>query len=129
VLTADPGRSSYVSEPGRDRISGAWMILLSRVVIGSDGHVLGFVDVLIDLAMLEQFYARMSASDGPQDGVDPDTLLKNADLRCIARRRTGAVSAGCSRSTWMQRCRRGGQWHAICARRSAAESWSCTPRR
>jgi hypothetical protein len=64
ALRQNPGGGSYITEPIRDRVTGRWMILISRVFTAQSGEPLGFVDALMELAAFETFYSRLSINPG-----------------------------------------------------------------
>jgi len=63
MMDADAPQT-FVSAPARGLVSGEWQIYLSRRFETSDGHLLGFVVSTIEIAYLEQFYARLPLTGG-----------------------------------------------------------------
>lgn len=72
--TAPPG-SFYVSQPLKSQVSGSWRLVLAHRVTSFRGEYLGVVAGVLELATLEQFYARLvlgpngSVSISRRDGV------------------------------------------------------------
>ena len=63
---------------------------------------------------------------GPTDGVDPDQLMRNADLAIVSGQERRAWHISLLRAgAWTRACRRGAPWNMTCARRSSPASSSC----
>jgi diguanylate cyclase (GGDEF)-like protein len=59
ALTSDPKLISFISEPIKSRLTGAFTIYFARKFIAIDGQLLGFVVVAIELTQFEQAFSRM----------------------------------------------------------------------
>ena len=107
ALAADPQRMSFLSEPTRDRITGAWTIHLARKLVAPDGTFLGLILGGLDQAYFESLYAAAGFGDGSfaalfrEDGtqlagyprLDPATLVVRAAVGADYRRLLAAGSA------------------------------------
>jgi diguanylate cyclase (GGDEF)-like protein/PAS domain S-box-containing protein len=63
-LTEAGAPRSFVSEPSLSKISGQWIIHLSRRFEASDGRLIGFVVSTIRIDYFEQFYAQLPLTGG-----------------------------------------------------------------
>ena len=79
ALTSDPTRTSFISAPTKNRTNGDWNVLLSRAYRGSDGRLIGVVNVAMELAAFERFFATISLSD------DASVTLFRRDGMLLAR--------------------------------------------
>jgi diguanylate cyclase (GGDEF)-like protein len=64
ALKADPGASSYVSEPVQNRATGSWVIFLAHRVSGANGEFLGIILGAIEMRYFEDFYKAISLGEG-----------------------------------------------------------------
>ena len=60
ALTSDPTGTSFISAPTKNRTNGAWSVLLSRAFRDTDGRLMGVVNVAMELASFERFFAAIS---------------------------------------------------------------------
>ena len=78
-LKSDPQLATFLSEPVRSRLTGAWSIIFARKVVGSTGEFLGLVLGGIELAYFEQFFASVAL------GEDASIAMFNRDGTLLAR--------------------------------------------
>ena len=64
AVKADPNLTTYVTEPIKNRTTGAWTIYLAHRVSGKNGEFLGLVIGAIGLRYFEDFYRAISLGEG-----------------------------------------------------------------
>jgi len=79
ALKSDPQLTTFLSEPVRNLVTGAWTIVLARKLVGSTGQFLGLVLGGIELAYFEQFFASVAL------GEDATITMFNRDGTLLAR--------------------------------------------
>jgi len=64
ALKENPKLPSYVGKPLRGTLSGAWIIMQSRPVLGPDGAFLGVVFASTEMRYFEDLFRATSLGDG-----------------------------------------------------------------
>jgi diguanylate cyclase (GGDEF)-like protein/PAS domain S-box-containing protein len=64
ALKENPKLASFVGEPIRGSLSGAWVIMMSRPVLADDGKLLGVVFASTDIDYFEQLFRSTSLGGG-----------------------------------------------------------------
>ena len=64
AFASNPALTSYVSEPFRNRVSGAWMLALARRISTRSGEFAGLVIGTVTLAHFEDFFRSVALQDG-----------------------------------------------------------------
>jgi diguanylate cyclase (GGDEF)-like protein len=59
ALSKNPQLGTFISEPVRNRETGAWSIIMAQAVTGPDGRFLGLVNVGVELASFHSFHAQI----------------------------------------------------------------------
>ena len=59
AMTADPALSRYVSAPMRNRIDGAWTVIIAHRVSSAEGRFLGLMLGAVELGYFENLFARV----------------------------------------------------------------------
>jgi PAS domain S-box-containing protein len=57
-------RSAYIGVPIVNKVSGAWVIMLTRRISGPDGRFLGIVAGVVEAKYFEDFYRAISTEEG-----------------------------------------------------------------
>ncbi len=79
ALKSDPQLTTFLSEPVRSRLTGAWTIVLARKLTASNGEFLGLVLGGVELAYFERFFASLALSE------DAAIAMFNRDGTLLAR--------------------------------------------
>ena len=64
AFASNPALTSYVSEPFRNRATGAWMLALARRISTRSGEFAGLVIGTVTLAHFEEFFRSVALQDG-----------------------------------------------------------------
>ena len=79
ALKSDPGLTSFLSEPVRNRATGEWTIFLVRKITDPSGKFRGVMLGAVELAYLQQYFASIEL------GQDSSVSLFRADGTLLAR--------------------------------------------
>jgi diguanylate cyclase (GGDEF)-like protein len=69
ALTADPGPTSFISEPLLNRVNGAWTILYARKFVARDGGLIGIVSSGLQLDGIEQLFSGIKLDNDATFGL------------------------------------------------------------
>ena len=67
ALQSDPGATSFIGKPIRNRATGSWVIQLTRKISGPNGEFLGLTTAAVELSYLQNYLGEFS--------LDPDTAV------------------------------------------------------
>jgi PAS domain S-box-containing protein len=88
TLKANPKIASFIGDPIRSTLSGAWVIMMSRPVLADDGTLLGVVFASTDMEYFEDLFRSTSLGDGYAA-----TLLKHDGTLLARYPRVGKIGA------------------------------------
>ena len=97
--------AAFISAPVEGRVTGEWLMLISRRIDGPDGTFLGLVTSLIQTRYLEDFYRTISMLPGEAVTVIRRDGVVIAGVPSVAERRGKSVAA---QSPWYDRVAEGG---------------------
>jgi diguanylate cyclase (GGDEF)-like protein len=69
VLASGGEAQPSISVPWRSRVTGQWMIFLSRRLTATNGQVIGFVHSAVDVGYFERYCARLPLTGGGSFGL------------------------------------------------------------
>ena len=88
ALKENPKLTSFIGEPIRGSLSGAWVIMMARSVLADDGNLLGVVFASTDMEYFEDLFRSTSLGSGYAA-----TLLKSDGTLLARYPRAGKIGA------------------------------------